>query len=137
MEIKSPELPRSVNSGSDTIILVATADNRFVMPLATMIGSALANINPNTRVHLLVIDGGISTHNKHRLLKSWSDFSIRVNWVKPRLEELEGLQVSGHVNLLTYYRIVIPLILPENILTTGTKIKSTTPAEGYSLYQQG
>lgn len=100
---------------SDIINIVCGADDSFSMPLASSIKSVLLNLDPKKKIRLFILDGGIYEHNKQRLLNSWDRERITVEWVKPEISSLFGLKVFGHIRLAAYFRILIPLLLPDDI----------------------
>ena len=104
-----------VTPNSDSIVVVCGADNAFAMPLAVMVRSALSNLSPERRILLYVIDGGITKRHKRKILKSWDLERITVEWLMPSISLLKNMKVSGHVSVATYFRILIPLLLPEKL----------------------
>lgn len=106
-------LPTEFNT-PDTLVLVAASDKNFAMPLAAMIQSVLCNLAPDRRVALYVIDGGIEASTRARLLKSWDTETLVVRWLRPEWTLLDTLKITGHVNLLTYARLLIPWLLPDH-----------------------
>lgn len=99
---------------AEPIVAAAAADDRFAMPLAAMVRSIIDHLGPERRVELYVLDGGITDENKARLLRSWEDARLAVHWAPVEHAHLQGLMVSGHVNTLTYARLLIPRLLPES-----------------------
>lgn len=97
----------------DTIVLVAAADENFVMPLAAMVTSALCNLAEDRRLLLYVMDGGIAPGSRARLLESWGSQRIFVRWLQPDLGLLGDLKITGHVNALTYARLLMPRLVPD------------------------
>jgi lipopolysaccharide biosynthesis glycosyltransferase len=98
-----------------SIGLVCAADDAFSMPLATTVRSVLDHLGESRRLRLFVIDGGISDRNKARLLESWGDGRLVVEWLPARLELLEGLANDGRISVASYFRILIPLLLPTDV----------------------
>jgi len=96
-------------------IVVLAADDRFAMPLATTVRSALDNLAADAKLQIYVLDGGIKERTKDRLLRSWPAGRFRIEWLRVDASVLAGAPVSGHVNLVSYYRILIPRLLPGDI----------------------
>lgn len=96
----------------DTLVLVTAADDNFVMPLAALVKSVLCNLAPERRIVLYVIDGGIDATDKARLLESWGTTRCVVRWLRPEWSALTAMKITGHVNILTYARLLIPTLLP-------------------------
>ncbi len=97
------------------VVMVCAADDQFSMPLAATMRSVLDHLGASRRLRLFVIDGGISDQSKARLLESWRDERLQVEWLPPPLELLEGFSNSRHNPLAAYFRILIPLLLPTDV----------------------
>ena len=66
-------------------------------------------------MRLYILDGGLSDVSKARLLKSWNDPRLTVEWVRPDMEQVRDLFVSYQVNVVTYLRLLMPLVLPQHV----------------------
>ena len=111
------EWPLPKNSAKPTkppIVIVTASDENYVMPLATMVKSLLVNLSEGENVALYILDGGISEKSKYHLLESWESPNLEVQFCNADLSLLEGLKITGHVNALTYCRLLIPFLLPES-----------------------
>lgn len=111
-EATPDEIPPEFDTPA-TLVLAAAADENFVMPLAAMVKSVLCNLALERRAVLYVIDGGIRDASKTMLLESWDSKLLLVRWLLPDMSALGDLKISGHVNALTYCRLLIPYLLPE------------------------
>lgn len=100
---------------SRQLTVVCAADDAFAMPLAVTVRSALERLSPSHQLRLFVLDGGIRDESKHRLLSSWKLRDIEVHWIKPDPALIDDLQISRHVNHVTYYRLLMPWILPQEV----------------------
>lgn len=97
-------------------IVVATAsDENYVIGMAVTIGSTIHHLSPNRRLRVFVLDGGISEASRERVLRSWQDPRVTVEWIRPDTKSLEGLITIGHLNLCTYLRLLMPYVLPANL----------------------
>jgi lipopolysaccharide biosynthesis glycosyltransferase len=99
---------------SDPIVVLA-ADDRFAMPLAATVRSALDNLAADARLRIFVLDGGLRERTKQRLLRSWPAGRYEVEWLRVDARALAGVPVSGHVNVVSYFRILIPRLLPRDV----------------------
>jgi lipopolysaccharide biosynthesis glycosyltransferase len=99
----------------ETIVVVCSADDNYVMPLAVTIRSALEHLASNRKIVFFIIDGGIREHNKRKILKSLKLGQCEVEWLaKPDQRRLGAdIRVSGHVTIAAYYRLFMPELLPE------------------------
>jgi lipopolysaccharide biosynthesis glycosyltransferase len=102
-----------INSKLQPIILVCAADNNYAMPLAVMVRSALANLKSNRKIALFILDGGISKSNKNKIIKSLQSAQIDISWIQIDDTHLNNLVLTEHLTIATYYRLLIPKLLPS------------------------
>ena len=100
---------------NDDVVVVSAADDAYAMPLAVTVRSALDTLHESRRLRLYVLDGGLSGPTKNRLVRSWADPRLEVSWVRPDLSQVRDLLVSDHVNMVTYLRLLMPLVLPREV----------------------
>ncbi len=110
----SPHELNRAGAERDPIVVLA-ADDGFAMPLAVTVRSALDNLAPDRRLRIYILDGGIADATKDRLLRSWPEGRYQITWLKVDDAALAGSPISGHVNLVSYYRILIPRLLPRDV----------------------
>jgi lipopolysaccharide biosynthesis glycosyltransferase len=105
------------NSGrpDDDIVLVCAADDAYAMPLAVTVRSLLDKLNTDRRVQLFVLNGGLSSVNCERLVKSWDDSRLKIVWVKPDLRLVSDLKTNSHISASAYLRLLMPEVLPANL----------------------
>lgn len=104
----------------DPIVLVCAADDKYAMPLAVTVRSALANLASYRKILLFIIDGGITNQNKRKILRSLSSEQCEVKWIPKPAETIhdEVVQVNtaeaaSHISIATWYRLLIPELLPQ------------------------
>src|SRR5690349_19200746 len=97
------------------MVIVTTADDRFALPLAVTLYSALANLAGVKSVSLYIIDGGISEENKSKLIEvlSAEHVDVYVSWIRPDLARLNGLRTSKWHSNAAYLRLLIPELMPK------------------------
>jgi lipopolysaccharide biosynthesis glycosyltransferase len=96
-------------------VVVLAADDRFAMGLAATVRSAIDNLSPDSRLRLYILDGGIQPDNKRRLVQSWPAGRFDIEWLRVDASALADVPVSGHVNQISYYRILMPRLLPSDV----------------------
>src|SRR5262249_54112267 len=106
--VRNAEVPK------DPIVVLA-ADENFAIPLAVTVRSAIENLAADRRLRVFVLDGGIRPATRQRLEASWPAGRFEITWVAVDASALQGLPASGHINLVSYYRILIPRVLPQSI----------------------
>ena len=97
------------------IVVVSATDDGYAMPLAVTIRSALDCLAADRRLRLYVLDGGLNDAMKQRLLRSWNDSRITVEFLRPDMAQVADLMVSYQVNTVTYLRILMPHVLPPHV----------------------
>lgn len=103
-----------VEVGNDPAVVLA-ADDNFAMPLAATVRSALDNLAAGRKLNIYILDGGIGETNKRRLERSWPEERRHVTWVDVDASALTDVPTSGHVNLVSYFRILLPSLLPAEL----------------------
>jgi lipopolysaccharide biosynthesis glycosyltransferase len=112
--VLSTQYETSVNVDLDPVVVLA-ADEKFAMPLAVTVRSALDNLAPGRELRIYVLDGGVSLATKGRLERSWPKGRYQITWIKIDASALGLVPVSGHVNVVSYFRILIPRVLPSDV----------------------
>ena len=111
---------------SNTIIVVCAADNNYAMPLSVTICSILENLNPQCKLLVFIIDGGIKKYNKQRVEKSIYNKPCEIQWTvipDSLLKQIKMITVADtgvntgaeYVSIASYYRLLISELLPQTI----------------------
>lgn len=96
-------------------VVAIAADDAFVMPLAVTIRSAIDTLRSDARLTVYVLDGGIGSANRRRLLRSWPAERIAVEWIPVSPALLAGLPDPGRLSQATYFRTLLPRLLPPHV----------------------
>lgn len=108
------------------IVVVCAADNNYAMPLSVTICSVLENLNPQCKLLVFIIDGGIKEHNKRRVQKSISSKPCELRWITIPDSLLKQIKVitaadtgtwtgAEYISIASYYRLLISDLLPQTI----------------------
>ena len=91
-------------------------DNNFIMQAGVFITS-IKQTNKNNKINIYVLSEALSEDSKKSLNSITKDSNIILNFVKIDLSSLPPLPLEGknHISVATYYRILLPFILPDNI----------------------
>ncbi len=103
----------SVSPDHQAIALVCAADDGYVMQLAVTLRSVVENFKSGQKLVAFIIDGGIKKSNKQKVLKSIDPEKICIEWITPSHTLVQNLKVSGHITIVSYYRLLIPDLLPD------------------------
>lgn len=90
------------------------ADEAFRFALAVLVRSTLDHLDPDLPLRLTVIDGGLAAASRQRLLSSWTDPRLSIEWRTPELLGGRALPVVGRIPVLTYARLFAPSLLPPD-----------------------
>ena len=98
------------------VALVCAADDRYAMPLAVTLRSALDGLAEGRTLRVFVIDGGIQPRRRERLLASLDPRRCDVEFLVPDPQAFKDAVVTpGHVSVASYYRIAAPWLLPADL----------------------
>ena len=107
-----PKIMTTINE--DAIPIVLSANDRFVPYLNVMISSILKYSSNNRKYDVIILNGDISETNKN-IIKSENtkeNFYIRFINVNEYFDKGK-LFVDQHLSIETYYRLIIPEIMPN------------------------
>ena len=62
-----------------------------------------------------MLDGGIRRQTRDQICRSWPQNRVRVQWIEVDDGALAGVPVSGHINRLTYFRVLSSRLLPAAV----------------------
>ncbi len=96
----------------ETLFVLTLADQQFALPLAVLVRSTLDHLAGSRRLHLTVVDGGIDRGTRERLIASWNDPRLHVEWRAPALNGME-VPITGRIPALTYARLRVPALVPQ------------------------
>lgn len=101
----------------NTLTLVCGADDKFAMPLAVTLFSAVSNLNAVERPDIYILDAGISVKNKLKIQRVMDQTrrTIQLKFLSFDLSRLPNLLETDVISKATYLRILIPKLLPEDV----------------------
>lgn len=97
------------------IPIVLATDNNYALYCAVTITSVLINSTKKEFFHIYILDGGISEENKIKLvnLKKIKQFRLKFFKINNKLFNKFHIPPNSHFSLASYYRIIIPSLLPK------------------------
>ena len=112
--------------GKESIVVVCAADDNYAMQVAVAGRSAIENLQDNRHINLYIIDGGIKSHNKQKILKSLDSKKCKVEFIQipdallEKIEEAHKLVASEgvttkaeYISIASFYRLLIPELIPQ------------------------
>lgn len=109
--------PKTVKSRKESPISVVTAvDENYIIPLAAMIRSMIENLKSRSKITLYVLHKRIGEQSKIRIRNSIDPRKINVIWTRVDDKMLQNLKTTEkRITLTTYYRLLVPYILPAHL----------------------
>jgi len=100
---------------TDEPVVLCAADDHYIKPLAVTLRSAAARLNPNSHLHVVLMDGGISDSNFAALDDTLQGLPVSVNVLSVNRKEVEDLGTSHHITHTAYFRLLAGRLLPPEI----------------------
>jgi lipopolysaccharide biosynthesis glycosyltransferase len=104
----------SNNNSKQEITVVCAADNNYAMPLGVTACSIIKNLDSARHLNLYVLDGGIESRNKDKLIQSLNSPKCTVKFVDTK-GNFKEVPTYGHFNETTFYRLLIPEFMPKDL----------------------
>jgi lipopolysaccharide biosynthesis glycosyltransferase len=96
------------------IVVACAANGAYALPLAVMLRSAAANLDPRYRLEVHAVDDGIGREDKERVVRSLPA-RVVVHWVAPRPLPEAALVTWGRMPATTYQRLSMEEWLPPGV----------------------
>ena len=96
------------------MIITCAIDNNYIRHCAVMLKS-LYDTNQREEINVYIIHGAIDEAERSKLAAYLGRFLSLVSFIKINPEILKGFPPFGHLPISTYYRLLIPTVLPPAI----------------------
>jgi lipopolysaccharide biosynthesis glycosyltransferase len=100
---------------ADKIVVVASSDDNYAVPLHVMFCSLLHNTSRPDRFELFIIEDGITSNKKQALVNEVDALGARVTFLSVDQSDYADFPTQGHVSAPAYYRISIPELFDESV----------------------
>lgn len=97
----------------ETINLIFSSDNNYAQFLGVTLCSIFENKKSSNPIIVYVLDGGIKYDNKEKLAILEKEYKFSINYIKVDSVFFKDFYISHHITQATYYRIIIPDLLPN------------------------
>ncbi len=100
----------------DPVVVVLSANDFYAPYISCVLQSILESaMDPERCYDIIVLSNGITEENQRIMQEQLSEdrFSLRFYDVAPIMKFCEKLHVRGHFSVETYFRLLIPEILPD------------------------
>lgn len=95
-----PMAPRAIHIASG-------ADSTYACPLAVMMRSVVRALPRGVRVHFHILDGGLTTSDRERVLEGIPTAAAEIHWLRSPRERLSGLPLWGRMHVATYDKLLL------------------------------
>jgi len=99
------------------MIIACAVDNNYIRHCAVMLKS-LYESNSREEISVHIIHGAIDASQKKKLVTCLGRFLRSVSFVQIDPKILGGFPTFGHLPISTYYRLLIPTVLPRSVQKT-------------------
>jgi lipopolysaccharide biosynthesis glycosyltransferase len=100
---------------NENIVIVSSADERYIMPLTVMVRSLLENIKDGVTVDLYILEDSISDASRCCAEDSWKPFPVRARWITPDKSKIESALQGFAGPPTVYFRLVVGELLPMEV----------------------
>lgn len=130
------DMPKSltdVTVDDNGIHIVVAADANYAMPMSVVLLSVASNCSIERHLSIHILECGFDLQLKHRVEKSIAQVrtsALMIYWHAVLPELISDLPiVQGHINPMTYARLLIPQLLPLSV-TLALYLDSDLVVEG-------
>jgi lipopolysaccharide biosynthesis glycosyltransferase len=101
----------------EPVVIVSAGDDRFAMPLAVALSSALRHLDPHRDALVFILDDGIDPAKKARCSKVIvrSNPRAALHWIGPDTSVLAKIRSTPRQTRAGHLRLLIPEVLPEHL----------------------
>jgi lipopolysaccharide biosynthesis glycosyltransferase len=94
--------------------IVCSIDEAYAQHCGVMLCSLFKN-NPGIKFRVFLITDGLTEISRQKLTSVSIAWRQQMEWVQIDARAFHRARVSGHVSAATYFRILIPKILPDDV----------------------
>jgi lipopolysaccharide biosynthesis glycosyltransferase len=94
------------------VVIGCAADGGYALPLAVMLRSVAARLDPACALQVYAVDGGLSHDDRERITRSVGERAT-LRWMAPVRADLAGVPLWGRMPIATYDKLAIARWIPE------------------------
>ncbi len=95
----------------DPVVIACASDERYVMPLATMLRSLIDNFSQERPLEIHIFQSGIRRAQRELICEGWPD-SCSACWIDAKGAEFTSLPLWGRMPVSTYFKLGMADLLP-------------------------
>jgi lipopolysaccharide biosynthesis glycosyltransferase len=92
--------------------IVTAANDDYILPLAVMMHSVSQSLS-DAHANFNILTAGLSSESLCRLEQTLGGLEVNFTEIRVDPSRLEGLKVTGHISVETYFRLLAPEYLPD------------------------
>ncbi len=112
--IRTSPTSNAIATVTDPVVL-CTTDERYAMPLAVTLISAVDHLRVGHRLCVYLMDAGLNPETRNRLQSSLSQHPIDLHIMRANASELSELSISHHISHTAYLRLIADRWLPPDL----------------------
>lgn len=103
------------SASKQTINICYSSDKNYAKYLSLSLASVLLAKNPEDNIHFYILDGGIKSKDKEKILSLKNIADCRISFVSVDTDKFNSCPMhnSKRLTIASYYRLVISDLLPE------------------------
>lgn len=140
--MSNPKLSKEpISLKQNDIAVCLASDINYIQHLAVTMASILKNAKKKDNIKFYIISDEINTANKNKISDLKKIHSFKITYIKPNKELLKNCNLAKHTHITsaTYYRLLIPEIIPEDkvIYLDSDIVVRSSLSELYNKYFKG
>ena len=100
--------------GTEPLVIACAADRQYAMPLAVMLRSTVANLDPERSLSIYIVDGGLDCDMRKRVSASLPK-QATLQWIAPARGGFVDLPLWGRMTIATYDKLTLGRWLPASV----------------------
>ena len=98
----------------EPLVIACAADRQYAMPLAVMLRSTVANLDPQRELNIYIVDGGLDREMRARICASLPR-QVTLHWIAPARGGFVDLPLWGRMTITTYDKLTLGRWLPASV----------------------
>ena len=99
----------------DSVVVVCATDERYVMPLAVMLRSAIDNLAVTRSLAVHILHSRVSEDARRRVTQSLPADRCAIEWIPVDASKVAGVPVWGRMPVSTYFKLLLPDVVDVNV----------------------
>ena len=97
------------------INIVFASDDNYIQHATVAMMSILQNTNQKNKLHFWILDDNITQNNKERVIATFLNRNVKIEFLQVNAEVFASLFVSGQLSRTAYFRLKMAELLPVSV----------------------